>query len=121
RAYGWLEIGVGVSCALVPALLWPASSMYVGLSRLLVTSYTAFSLVQFVVVFVLLLVPTTLMGATLPILTQVLAAADARIGRTVGILYATNTFGAVLGVLAAGYWLLPAVGNRATVAAAVVA
>ena len=47
RAYGLLEIGVGLSCALVPILLWVASFLYVGLYRLLATSYSAFSFVQF--------------------------------------------------------------------------
>src|SRR5436309_11793509 len=28
RAYGWLEIGIGLSCALVPVLLWPLSFAY---------------------------------------------------------------------------------------------
>ena len=122
RAYGVLEIGVGLSCALVPVLLWLASFLYVGLHRLLAGSYTAFSLVQFLVVLVVLLVPTTLMGGTLPILTQALVrGGDQPIARTVGMLYSVNTFGAVLGVVAAGYWLLPALGNRATVALAVVA
>jgi spermidine synthase len=119
--YGVLEIGVGLSCALVPMLLWLASFLYVGLHALLALSYTAFSLVQFVLAFALLLVPTTLMGGTLPILSQALVQREAEIGRMVGTLYAVNTFGAMLGVVAAGYWLLPALGNRATVAVAVVA
>jgi spermidine synthase len=121
RAYGLLEIGVGGSCALVPVLLWLASFLYVGLYRLLATSYGVFSFVQFLIAFALLLVPTILMGGTLPILTQALVRGSQGIGRTVGTLYAVNTLGAVLGVVAAGYWLLPALGNRATVAIAVVA
>jgi spermidine synthase len=120
RMYGLLEIGVGLSCALVPLLLWLGSFVYVGLHSLLTLSYTAFSLVQFGLAFALLLVPTTLMGGTLPILSQALVRNEDEIGRMVGTLYAVNTFGAMVGVVAAGYWLLPALGNRATVAVAVV-
>jgi spermidine synthase len=76
------------------------------------------SAVQFVLVAGLLLVPTTLMGATLPIVSQAVAD-DERPGRRVGTLYAVNTFGAVLGVALAGYVLLPALGNRLTTGLAV--
>src|SRR5262249_2715252 len=114
RIYGWLEIGIGVSCALTPVLVWLASLIYLGLHRALNTSFTTFGCIQFGLLFALLLVPTTLMGGTLPLLSQALAGREGEIGRRVGILYAANTFGAVFGTLVAGYGLLPALGNRGT-------
>jgi len=113
RAYGMLEIGIGVYCALTPVLFWAASRLYLRLHGTLTASYETFSFVQLVLVFAVLLVPTALMGATLPVLVQGLVRDDNAISRTVGILYAVNTFGAVLGVALAGYVLLPAWGNRA--------
>jgi spermidine synthase len=118
RVYGALEIGIGIYCALLPALLWLVSSVYPHLYRLLSVSYTAFGFVQFLLVAALLLIPTTLMGGTLPILTQAVVRGDRGIGQTVGLLYAVNTFGAVIGVAAAGYFLLPAVGNRVAIGVA---
>src|SRR6266849_4597033 len=97
RAYGLLEIGIGVSCALTPALFWLASRAYLGLHGTLTTSYTAFALLQFGLVFAVLLVPTALMGATLPVLVQGLARHESGVSSTVGTLYSVNTFGAVLG------------------------
>ena len=120
RAYGWLEIGVGVYCALIPALLGLASSIYLALFRALGLSYGVFSLVQFVIVFAFLLIPTALMGGTLPILSQAFADEKRGLGRTAGALYAVNTFGAVLGVALAGYVLVPALGNRGTIAIAAI-
>src|SRR3989454_4317424 len=114
RAYGVIEIGIGISCALVPVLIWRASLVYLGLYRALSPSYAAFGFIQFLRVFVLLLVPTTLMGGTLPVLSQALVRREDEMGRTVGVLYAMNTFGAVVGVIVAGYGLLPTVGNRRT-------
>jgi spermidine synthase len=114
RAYGALEIGIGLYCALIPILLSLASSLYLVLHRTLGLSYNAFSITQFLLIFALLLVPTTLMGGTLPILTQALVTREAGLGRTVSGLYAVNTFGALSGVALAGYVLLPAMGNRAT-------
>jgi spermidine synthase len=121
RVYGTLEIGVGLLCAATPGLMWLASLVYPSLHRLLVSSYGAFSLVQFVLALAILLPPTILMGGTLPVLSQALVRRPDGIGRTVGALYAANTFGAVGGVVLAGYGLLPAFGNRATLWLAVTA
>jgi spermidine synthase len=105
RAYGWLEIGIGGYCALLPFLLLLASHLYLNLHLHLNFSYDAFSFVQFFLIFALLLVPTTLMGGTLPVLSQALVKEEAGLGRKVGALYAVNTTGAVIGVVLAGYFL----------------
>jgi spermidine synthase len=121
RAYGWMEIAIGVTCAVTPWLFHLASLVYADVHRVLDLSHNAFSFVQFALVLVLLLVPTTLMGGTLPILSQALVAQGEALARPVGLLYAINTFGAVLGVALAGYSLLPGLGNRATLMVAAVA
>ena len=121
RAYGWLEIGIGLYCALIPLLLTAASSLYLAIYHSLGLSSNAFSVVQFLIIFALLLVPTTLMGGTLPILSQALAKSHFGLGRMISALYAANTFGAVAGVAFAGYVLLPALGNRATTTVAAIA
>ena len=65
--------------------------------------------------FVVLLPATAAMGATLPALER--ATADWRAdGRSVAGLYASNTGGAVLGVLATAFWLLPEFGLLRTAA-----
>ena len=57
-----------------------------------------------------LLIPTTFMGGTLPLFVRQFAVSRDRLGRDVGLLYGVNTLGAVAGTLAAGFLLLPAVG-----------
>ena len=52
---------------------------------------------QFLLVSVVLVVPTTCMGATLPILSKWAVQQEITLGVTIGRLYALNTFGAVLG------------------------
>ena len=69
--------------------------------------------VAFVGTFVLLLPATVAMGATLPAMERVLARWHGR-GRALAALYAGNTAGAVLGVLAAAFWLVPAWGLTRT-------
>jgi spermidine synthase len=117
-AYGWLEIGIGVYAAFLPSLLVGAADVYHALYGALGLSYGAFTLVQFLVLFALLLIPTTLMGGTLPILSQALMTEGRLAGRLVGGLYAFNTVGAVAGAALAGYLLLPSFGNRAVTLAA---
>jgi spermidine synthase len=121
RAYGWLEIGIGVYCALLPFLLSGAAWVYLGMHGALRLSYDAFSFVQFLLIALLLVIPTAFMGGTLPILSQALVRQEAELGRKVGALYAVNTFGAVVGVVLAGYVLLPALGNHLTLAIAAAA
>ncbi len=118
RTYGIVEVAIGVYCALSPGLFWIASHVYMRLHVTLTAAYATFSLVQFALVFAVLLLPTALMGATLPLLVQGLVRDERGISRTVSILYAVNTFGAVVGVALAGYVLLPAWGNRAVLWAA---
>ena len=62
--------------------------------------------VAFVGMFVLLLPATAAMGATLPAMERLLAGHANEAG-AVPVLYAANTFGAVVGVLAATFWLVP--------------
>jgi spermidine synthase len=114
RLYGLLEIGVGVFCLLVPLMLPLVESVYRTLARGLGLSFLAFGLAQFALVFLVLLPPTTLMGATLPVLSRLFATETASLGRRVGFLYALNTFGAVVGAALAGYVLLPGLGMQAT-------
>ena len=60
---------------------------------------------------------TILLGATLPVLGQALAAAD--VGRRGGLLYAVNTLGAAVGIAAMGFGLPAAIGvTRSYVAVA---
>lgn len=71
-----------------------------------------------VVTFLLVLVPTTLMGATLPLLVQYATSRSGNVGRSVGTLYFVNTLGAALGSFAAAALLLRLFGLRATTQAA---
>lgn len=108
RSYGWVEIGVGLYAAAVPWVL----EIFPPLNRavLATLSFWPAALARFGVVLAVLLVPTMLMGATLPILVGALVRGGGAVARRVGLLYGLNTLGAVVGVFAATFVLLPAVG-----------
>jgi spermidine synthase len=65
-----------------------------------------FAVLRFVLAFLLIVAPTMLMGATLPVLTRYLASQQGLVGLKLSSLYATNTFGAVVGVLLTGFFLI---------------
>jgi spermidine synthase len=69
--------------------------------------------VAFFGTFLLLLPATAAMGATLPAMERVLAGIRTD-QRSLAMLYAANTFGAVVGVLAAAFVLVPILGLRRT-------
>jgi predicted membrane-bound spermidine synthase len=69
-------------------------------------------------VFLLVLVPTTLMGATLPLLVSHAVRASGNVGRSVGALYSVNTVGSALAALASALFLMAALGLQGSVAVA---
>ncbi len=113
--YAWLEAGIAVYALCLPPGLPALTRVSLTLRDALGLSYEGWSLVQVALAFLVLLPPTVLMGATLPLVSQALASGGEAPGRRVGALYAVNTWGAVTGTLAAGYFLLPPLGNRVTV------
>jgi spermidine synthase len=73
---------------------------------------------RFVVSFLILLVPTTAMGLTLPVLIEDPVLRQANFGRVIGFLYGSNTLGAVVGAVLGEGWLIAAFGLRGTSLAA---
>jgi len=110
--YGWIEIAIGVYALLVPFLFRWVDNLYALIWQQFQPGFFTFSLWRFLLSCLMLLVPTTLMGATLP----VLSAALLRHGTTaVTRLYGCNLVGAIIGTLAAGFVLLPSLGVRTTI------
>ncbi|HJU54773.1 MAG TPA: fused MFS/spermidine synthase, partial [Pyrinomonadaceae bacterium] len=77
--------------------------------------FYAFSLWRFLLSSLVLLVPTTLMGATLPVLSAALLRSPHHKPTAVTRLYTCNLVGAIFGVVVAGFYLLPALGVRLTI------
>ena len=118
RLYGLLEIGIGLYGLAVPTIFAALPGLYHYFWRWEL-SFFALSIVRFMFATLVLIVPTALMGATLPVLSSFYARDIRRIGLRVGSLYALNTFGAVLGAAATGFVLIPVLGmNAATTTAA---
>jgi spermidine synthase len=112
--YGILEAVIGIWALLTPSLFAAATPIYKLIWQHTHASIIPFSLLRFVCTGTILLLPTTCMGATLPLLARHVTNALSNVGSRVGTLYAVNTLGAVVGAVTTGFMLLPAIGLSAT-------
>ena len=110
RLYGILEIGIGIYGLCVPVLLGLALPLYRFLAGALDGSFVWLTVARVLVSGAVLLLPSTLMGATLPLLSQAFARRAGGTGSAVARLYGVNTLGAFAGSAAAGFGLLPVLG-----------
>ncbi|MFN2377076.1 MAG: fused MFS/spermidine synthase, partial [Candidatus Binatia bacterium] len=111
--YALLEAAIGAYALLVPWLLTALRPLYVELAQLGL-SYPAFSLCRSLLAVLLLLLPTTLMGGTFPVLVQHWSRLGLGVKRGTGILYFVNTGGAIFGCSLAGFLLLETLGLTGT-------
>jgi spermidine synthase len=113
--YGWLEIAIGVFGVISPLVLGLAHRIYIGTAGALEMGGGASVALRFGLAALVLLVPTTLMGGTLPILTRAFMGDDrSQLKISLGRLYGLNTLGAVTGTALAGFVLIEYVGVRAS-------
>jgi spermidine synthase len=114
RMYGVLEIGIGISAALVPLVFRSLDRFYWAIAPQLSSIPAGESIIRFATSFLVLITPTFLMGGTLPVLTRFFTERLEDVERKVGVLYALNTFGAAAGSLLAALVLIPGIGNIRT-------
>src|SRR5215813_3809546 len=114
RLYGLLEVGIGISAALVPLIFRALDSFYWTISPSVANIPGGAGFIRFVTSFAVLVTPTFLMGGTLPVLTRFFTDRIEEVERKVGLLYALNTFGAAAGSLLAALVLIPGIGNLRT-------
>ena len=108
-AFGVAEVLVGVTAFSTPFLLDALTNLWIAIHPSLPQSLAAMTVIRFVIAFLLLIVPTSLMGATLPLVIKSAVTRDA-IGSRIGVLYAINTTGAIVGALVAGFYFISELG-----------
>mgnify|MGYP003714177233 FL=1 len=104
--YGKIEILIGISAAFLSILLSNFSPIYAWLHQWLPNLFFLVAALKTVLAFLLVLIPTIFMGATLPVMCKYFATEEANLGQQVGYLYSINTLGAAAGCLFAGYFLI---------------
>ena len=118
RAYAVLEVCIGIAGVALVYALPDIGVAFAPLANALADYPSLLNPARFLIAFVLLAIPSTAMGITLPILTKALVSYDNNFGRVLGRLYGWNTLGAVLGVVVSETILVAAIGIRGTALAA---
>jgi spermidine synthase len=108
--YGVAEILVGISAVLTPVALDWVQQAYVAAFPTLSKGLALLTLARFLFSSMVLIIPTTLMGATLPIIIKSSLLEKEGLGARVSLLYASNTAGAIAGALLAGFYLIGSLG-----------
>jgi spermidine synthase len=119
RAYGLLEIGLGLYAALTLLFVKIIEVSFVFLAHQ-VSDQSAFLVTaRFFLSALILFLPTLLMGGTLPVLIRFYIGTGSAVGASTGLLYGINTAGAVVGTFLAGFVLIPKIGLTDTLGIAV--
>jgi spermidine synthase len=114
RAFALVEIGIALTALAVPIALDAVASLYAVLHARTPDNLAQLTLARVVCSGVILLVPTTLMGTSLPLLARYVSRGEAVAGR-IGLLYAMNTAGGIVGTVLAGFVLIGGIGMTATI------
>ena len=102
---GLLGIGEGTYAIFTPSIF----KLIEKLQLILVGEFTSplnLNLLRFSLSFLALILPTTLCGGTLPVLSKFLIRLKEEVGKKFALLYSINTFGGVAGVILAGFFLI---------------
>jgi spermidine synthase len=108
--YGGMEIGIGVYALLVPLLIQAIQPIYQSIYDRFLNHFWCYPFAAFIGCVFILIVPTALMGATLPVLCRFYVMRLKHIGAHTGWLYGLNTVGAAMGVILCGFVLIKSLG-----------
>ena len=115
RVYALLEAAIGFFCLALPWIVAAEQPLFQWAYQNLRTSIVVFNLIKFFATGLVILIPATLMGATLPVLCRFFVDRPERFGLSLGWLYAINAFGAAIGSLLSGFVLIPALGVQGAI------
>jgi len=112
KLYGVMEVLIGVYALITPGLFKLVTSWQGLIGGEM--SFWGKSLIRLGLSFLILIVPTILMGGTLPVIIKQVSK-NKSLGKMTAKFYGLNTLGAVLGVILAGFVLMPMIGISKTV------
>ena len=101
-----LEAGLAIFAFLFHFLFQGFSDLYTFMGSYFQHSLTGIHLLRFVLSFLFLIVPSTIIGGTLPVLVRVVTKQIGSLGRNLGMIYALNNLGALAGCLLTGLFLI---------------
>ncbi len=112
RSYAFIEFSIALAALAVSFAIDPLMAAYVQIAHALEPGFLGSQLIRFVLAFLIFLIPSTLLGATMPFMSRIAAHSCRTIGSAFGWIYAINTLGSVGGAAVAGFVLIPKIGMR---------
>lgn len=112
--YAFVEAGIAIYCLITPTLFEGVQNTYVFLASGMPPDTRFLLVLRIALGASVLLVPTVLMGATLPLLAGQLSKGRQSMGERVAWLYFANTAGAAAGALLSAYFVIPAIGIKSS-------
>jgi spermidine synthase len=116
RCLGWVQIAIGATSLATIPLIWMWLPSFVA-STADSGGWVSFIMRRFLMAFTVMVLPTILIGMVFPLVHRLGIRDLSRVGRRMGFLYCSNTVGAILGSLVAGFVALPLLGARAALVA----
>ncbi|MBN1825280.1 MAG: fused MFS/spermidine synthase [Candidatus Eisenbacteria bacterium] len=117
-AFAAIQAAIAVGVLLVTPLFDRLPTVFLHLYARMGERFWSFQMVQFLLCFLVMFVPTLLIGATIPLVVKALTGRVNEIGKGVGKVYAFNTFGAIAGSFFSGFVFIPLLGTQKTIAVA---
>src|SRR5262245_29052651 len=118
--YGWIEVTIGVYALLFPSYYALAHRAFIALARGEQPGSVSLFSLKFAFSLFTLLLPTVLIGATMPVLAKFVTRSLSELREKIAALYFVNSAGAVAGCVLADFWWIPAFGLPAAVVAGAV-
>jgi len=117
RYFAFVQLGIGFYGILLLPIFGALPEVYLGLYHTTFPNQALFTFTQVLMSIAMISIPATLMGATLPLMMRTYSEEFTTVGKDVGKLDASNSFGAVVGTLAAGFLLIPVLGIQHSIIA----
>ncbi len=114
RLYGLIEICIGIYSLFFQYIIDWFEKIYSGIYPHLSGNLLHVTFIRVIIAFLVLIIPTVLMGGTLPILLKHFARQMVNLGSRAGLIYGLNALGAALGSLLSGFILLRILGMTNT-------
>lgn len=108
RTFAMLMLGAGIFGLISPLLFKGLLAM-----QILIPLSGISALINFILCFAVILIPAALLGAVWPVAMKAYASSSDT-GKDIGMAYAFNSFGSMLGALIAGFALIPLLGLKSS-------
>ena len=117
--YAFLEAGIGGGAVIIPLLFNLVNRFNIVLVQQGSLPVLLTDIIRFVLCFLVMMIPTTLMGGTLPVMSKFYIKRVDDLGKKIALLYGINTMGGVLGAAGTGFLFIRYLGAQRTVMIAV--